>query len=63
MNPLTKYLGVALGVFVAIAVLLLLSEFKIGARLAQFALVIVILVVALKHESQLVQFFQTIERK
>jgi hypothetical protein len=58
-----KYLGVTLAVFAAVAFLLLISEFKAGARIAQFGLVIAIVIVALRHESQIIGYFQSIEGK
>jgi hypothetical protein len=63
MNPITKYIGITLAVFVAIAFLVLISEWRLGARLAQGALVIAILVVALRHESQILAFFNSVEGK
>lgn len=57
----TRYIGITIAVLAAVAFLLLISEFKRGAQLAQIGLVIAILTVALRHEAQIIAFFQNVE--
>ena len=60
---IVRYAGVVIGVVLIVAFLMLISEFKMGARIAQLGIIVAILVVALQHQTQIVDFLHTAEGK